>query len=208
MHHNNGRQYMKKAKEFQTSLIDEAIENLSWKKIPCEMGFCQGFAIKRIISEFNFLAIRIGEGLIRVSTEMQKRNGCSSDVYSFYGLDNGIQRIYAIDTGISLIMTVFEPNGGCIVFEPISVESQLSEAISGESDETKSLILKKKTYLQSHLSALLRVNGEKVSEPSVQGDDVFYWLDKSGIVYYYPIKYARLEFIGGNDEHKDSDSDT
>jgi hypothetical protein len=76
---------------------------------------------------------------------------------------------------------------------PIGIDRQLdflTDTLNTDELETN----KKVKFLTDNIDKLERVNGSLVYYAKVKDKDVYYFLSTAGVQYYYPIKYATLEF--------------
>jgi hypothetical protein len=84
---------------------------------------------------------------------------------------------------------------------PIGIETQLENILFGISETEKTETENKIFLVSEHVSEIVKINGKKVFNVIVDGDNLCYDLSKyhraeadNYRVYYYPIKYADIEF--------------
>jgi len=85
--------------------------------------------------------------------------------------------------------------------EPIGIETQIENILFGISETEKTETENKILFVSEHVSEIIKINGKKVFNVIVDGNNVCYDLSKyqraendNYRVYYYPIKYANIEF--------------
>ncbi len=84
---------------------------------------------------------------------------------------------------------------------PIGIETQLENVLFGISETEKTETENKILFVSEHVSEIVKINGKKVFNVITDGDNLCYDLSKchraetdNYRVYYYPIKYANIEF--------------
>ena len=78
---------------------------------------------------------------------------------------------------------------------PINADQQIIEAIEGETAETRQAGRQKIQYAKDHLSQIARINRARVKDVSIESDEIHYRLAAGSVRYYYPIKYATIEYL-------------
>ena len=89
----------------------------------------------------------------------------------------------------------------------IAQEKQVEDCLFGQSQEDKDSVNLKVEFTKNHLSDIIEINGSKVFNPTVKGNDIWYWLqappawwkgfitDADKRSHYYPIQYAEITFF-------------
>lgn len=80
------------------------------------------------------------------------------------------------------------------VEKPIGLENQIGDAIEGPSEADLKLTTEKSGRVKQNLSSITKINGKKVYNPTIEGENIEYYLKRGGKQYYYPIKYAEIEY--------------
>ena len=86
---------------------------------------------------------------------------------------------------------------GGYIYEPVGLETQLSDALEGADKETQDSVRKKVEYTTSNVGKIHKINERKVYNVTVDKGDLRYNLKNTGAYpqkYYYPIQYANIEF--------------
>lgn len=79
------------------------------------------------------------------------------------------------------------------ILKPIGLEEQLLDVLEGVPAERKYATDKKIAYVSRHINKVQRINGKKIFNPYVKGEDIHFYLRKgSKTDYYYPIQYATI----------------
>jgi hypothetical protein len=87
----------------------------------------------------------------------------------------------------------------------IGIDTQIEDCLFGESDNDKESVQMKIDFTKKHLDEIILINGKKPYCPIVIGEHIYYFLSKppdfmkitddTGRKYYYPIKYADIQFF-------------
>lgn len=87
---------------------------------------------------------------------------------------------------------------------PLNIDTQIEDCLFGKSDQAKTDRDNKLWFVASNIKKIFKVNGSKVYDVRLQGEDIYYNLkpmpeylreyDKGTRKYYYPIEYANIEF--------------
>lgn len=90
--------------------------------------------------------------------------------------------------------------------QPIGIETQIEDLLLGQSEKDKKSVQEKISHVVKNIKRVIKVNGKKVYNPVVVGEDIRYnfikcpeeWehsLSDGERMYYYPIQYAKIELI-------------
>lgn len=77
--------------------------------------------------------------------------------------------------------------------KPIGIENQIEDTLSGITRDFSD----KKNKIKKNIDKVKKINGTKVYNVMIDGDDLRYNLrrrDDGELLYYYPIQYANIEF--------------
>lgn len=77
--------------------------------------------------------------------------------------------------------------------KPIGIENQIEDTLSGITRDFSD----KKNKIKKNIDKVKKINGTKVYNVIIDGDDLRYNLrrrDDGELLYYYPIQYANIEF--------------
>lgn len=88
--------------------------------------------------------------------------------------------------------------------EPIGTDTQIENVLFGQSNTEREQVKEKIKTVSNNLDKIAKINGKKIYDPIIKGEDIFYnlqkcpemWREKLGDkrIYYYPIQYAHIEF--------------
>ena len=83
---------------------------------------------------------------------------------------------------------------------PINSDQQIIEAIQGETAETRQAVAEKIQYAKDHLRQIIRINGAHVKDVFIKSNKIYYTFTAGSVCYYYPIKYATIEYLCQREE--------
>ena len=90
---------------------------------------------------------------------------------------------------------------------PIGIDNQIDNALFGQSENEKTEVGNKVKFVAENINKVETVNGHKIYDQIVIGDDIWYNLNKipkrweyllqggNGRKYYYPIQYSNITFL-------------